>query len=520
VDATIILAQDKDRRTGSTTARAPLARRAGNRFRGTLEPDVRFRRDEMKIGPKTVLLAYFDRWWLPAVTCAALVFIYVLAQVARWWIAKTTFSRLLYVVLLGGLRACVGLSLLMLLAAAVWNLVQKRWAKSILNLAMIFVCGLLALHAYGFLLLVAIFAPDEDHFSDNLVIPNDIAITEPASYLYAEPGDSQDAFQRSLVDALKRPGGDDASVTADIPSLVRIEEKNPQILRRYLETSPAWRVFKEEGAVFAARRWMIGSTWNTRFVGFFTNRDIDPKWSSGLFGGASSGSDAETDSPAVIPKFRTRCSIGLSGKPWMADLTFTTHLRVGETKQVVPDQKRPTERCSHCVMGTGDLVLEIFDESDSNERRLTNAALVELNEEFRPLAESPTWETIEACLPTGSIQHGADSLDLLKRGTDGYYVSETWLNPGEPGMIYLKAFEATQGTPLSVDRIKLTTSEWIGWSDDPAQQFFSSSDFTIYEGDHDKPYAARVEVWFVPDSRGQERKLIEKVFRVEGFQGH
>jgi len=473
----------------------------------------------MNVGPKKILLAYFNSWWLPMVTFMALLFIFVPAQLARWLLIGTTFSRLLDMVLLGGLLGCVGLSFLLLVAAGIWNLVKKRWAKGIVNLAMVPVCWACALSAYSLLLLAATFGTDEDHFSDNLVIPDNMTVTEPAPCIYAAPGDSQDTFQRALVDALKHPGGDDASVTAEIPSLMRLEEKNPQILRRYLETNPAWRVFKEEGAVFAARRWRIGSAWNTRFVGFFTNREIDPDWSSRLFGGASDGSDTETDSPAAIPKFRTRCSIGLSGKPWMADVTFTTHLRAGEAKQVVPDQKRPTERCSHCVIATGDLVLEIFDESDSNERRLTNAALVELNDEFRPLAESPTWETIEACLPAGSIKQGVDSFDLLKRGTDGYYVSETWLNPGEPGMIYLKAFEATHGTPLSVDRIKRTTSEWIGWSADPAEQFFSSSDFTIYEGDFEKPYATRIEVWFVPDSRGPERKLIETIFKINGFHG-
>lgn len=48
--------------------------------------------------------------------------------------------------------------------------------------------------------------------------------------------------------------------------------------------------------------------------------------------------------------------------------------------------------------------------------------------------------------------------------------------------------------------------------------FFSEASFTIYEGDWDKPYAARFEVWFVPDSGKPERKLMEKVFKIEGWQ--
>ena len=45
----------------------------------------------------------------------------------------------------------------------------------------------------------------------------------------------------------------------------------------------------------------------------------------------------------------------------------------------------------------------------------------------------------------------------------------------------------------------------------------SERTFTIYEGDWGKPYAARFEVWFVPASGGQEKKLVEKNFKIEGW---
>jgi hypothetical protein len=40
----------------------------------------------------------------------------------------------------------------------------------------------------------------------------------------------------------------------------------------------------------------------------------------------------------------------------------------------------------------------------------------------------------------------------------------------------------------------------------------------IYEGDWGKPYAARFEVWFTPDAGGPERKLAERIFKIEGWQ--
>jgi hypothetical protein len=48
--------------------------------------------------------------------------------------------------------------------------------------------------------------------------------------------------------------------------------------------------------------------------------------------------------------------------------------------------------------------------------------------------------------------------------------------------------------------------------------YSAESIFTIYEGDWGKPYAARFEVWFFPDNGGKERKLIEKNFKIEGWQ--
>jgi hypothetical protein len=56
------------------------------------------------------------------------------------------------------------------------------------------------------------------------------------------------------------------------------------------------------------------------------------------------------------------------------------------------------------------------------------------------------------------------------------------------------------------------------WSTEPAERFGTKAGFTIYEGDWGKPYAARFEVWFKPDSGKTERKLAERIFKIEGWQ--
>ena len=41
--------------------------------------------------------------------------------------------------------------------------------------------------------------------------------------------------------------------------------------------------------------------------------------------------------------------------------------------------------------------------------------------------------------------------------------------------------------------------------------------FTIYEGDWGDYYAARIEVWHQDANTGEETKLMEKTYRVDGW---
>jgi hypothetical protein len=92
------------------------------------------------------------------------------------------------------------------------------------------------------------------------------------------------------------------------------------------------------------------------------------------------------------------------------------------------------------------------------------------------------------------------------------------LNPGEPGSVYLKAFEVTKGTQLSKDRLEDKSTTRMTWSNDPAEVFGAKAGFTIYEGDWGKSYVARFQVWFKPDSGKPQRKVAERIFKIEGWQ--
>ncbi len=107
----------------------------------------------------------------------------------------------------------------------------------------------------------------------------------------------------------------------------------------------------------------------------------------------------------------------------------------------------------------------------------------------------------------------------------GLYQYAFWTKRIDKGKIYLKAFEITQNNPLSGDRLKESSTISVYNPTDSLVMFQMDKGnsqygrpFTIYEGDWGKPFAARFELWFVPDNGGQERKLIKKNYKVEGWQ--
>ncbi|MFH6933803.1 hypothetical protein [Flavobacterium sp. FlaQc-30] len=99
----------------------------------------------------------------------------------------------------------------------------------------------------------------------------------------------------------------------------------------------------------------------------------------------------------------------------------------------------------------------------------------------------------------------------------GLYEYDFWIGKIENGIIYLKAFEITQNESLSVKELKKRSSIKISNPSNNIKKFGTVGDFTIYEGDWGKPYAARFEVWFKPDNGEKERKLFSKNYKIEGW---
>lgn len=382
-----------------------------------------------------------------------------------------------------GVASLAGLLWFLMLAMA--RLCQKRVAAGFAALA----CLGLVIVA----LLAAMFVGmgvSEDGFANGLTLPKGIELAEPGRHLLSnnEAGDPADTFQAAIRAALAVPGSAQAGINLGLPSLARLRKEHPQLLDRYLAAHPGWRVYEESWGRFATRRWMIGD-----------------HWQMSRYGNYSSFNRKEG------PRYQTRTSIRFSGET-----------RGPRGQRILPNTPegvavdRENDLWQSVVqMPVGDLLLEQLEQSDAIERRITRAALVELEREFAALAVQPTWDNAKRLLPEGAVICGDSAIELS--GWGGIYNAAIRCNPRQPGRVYLKAFEITRACPLSADRLKSSTNEWVGWSDEPAEKFLSETQFTIYEGDWEQYYGARFEVWFIPADGGAERKLLERDFKIEGW---
>lgn len=107
---------------------------------------------------------------------------------------------------------------------------------------------------------------------------------------------------------------------------------------------------------------------------------------------------------------------------------------------------------------------------------------------------------------------------LILYGGLGAYDWDFYYPALPDGILYLRLFEVTENEPLSYEQIKRRTETYVANHNAFGHiEHNQGTGFTIYEGDFEHYYAARVEVWHRDTSTQQERKLIEKIYRVDGW---
>ncbi len=435
--------------------------------------------------------SYFASKWRPA-----LVFLIVLACMTGAAISRIPFL----VMAANGLFILALIALLGVVAAAIWNLLKKRWSEGIVNVLMIVACAVAACMAFAAIMFASLFGPSEDGFADELAIPEGLecAIPDPKeTYFWADRSFmGSDAFQSAVRNALAVPGNGDPSITPAMPSLRKASTDHAAAFLDYLEASPDWHVFFDRGNRFAARRWSYNEEPQETLHGYISE-----------FGG-----------PTI---FQTRCLLCLDRRPWSR--YAVQHIQEGVDPSVPEIKKGNDLYESRVMIECGGVWVELFEQSDNPERRVTKATIKLLEEEFASFLTDPEGAVESArSWSIAWTQRFAGGDEVPFRLVDGLqpgiYDVVYFLNPGEPGTVYLKAYEVTRGTPLSVNRLKARSATRMAWSTNATERFAAKSGFTIYEGDWGKPYAARFEVWFEPDSGASARKLAERVYKIEGWQ--
>lgn len=100
----------------------------------------------------------------------------------------------------------------------------------------------------------------------------------------------------------------------------------------------------------------------------------------------------------------------------------------------------------------------------------------------------------------------------------GIYQYDVYLGNIKKGEVYLKAFEITHNDPLSSQSLAFDSKIAVENPTQTIQKFSLNGDFTIYEGDWDKYYGSRFELWFRPaDKTKPERRLMTKNFIIQGW---
>ena len=108
--------------------------------------------------------------------------------------------------------------------------------------------------------------------------------------------------------------------------------------------------------------------------------------------------------------------------------------------------------------------------------------------------------------------------DLIESFQPGLYEYNFSTKKIDSGYVYLKAYEITKNTKLSENELKNDSKVFVYNNSDSLKTFSTNDDFTIYEGDWGKPYAAKFELWYKNSKTGKEKKILEKNYKIEGWQ--
>jgi len=175
---------------------------------------------------------------------------------------------------------------------------------------------------------------------------------------------------------------------------------------------------------------------------------------------------------------------------------------------------------SYLVLSSDGVTLEIMEDTKQKGRVFTQAACKIITDELQSVLNSNAMTTAEfeqEMIKAGRAKKTEEDIWIENDIQGGMYNVYAYINAQEAGYAYLKIFEATKNTPLSIYDIALHSKKTMNFSKNANLKFLYKCLITINEGNWGVYYPARFELWFVPDSGKEERKLLDQIFKVEGW---
>lgn len=365
---------------------------------------------------------------------------------------------------------------------------------------------IMAVPTFGFLGMVGYTILNYEHlnrdsFAEQLEIPADLEFDLPQEWPPA--GFAKDEHQAFVKQAFLNREEYSSEVKAELSNLKSAVTDHPQLLERFLATHQGWRLHHDGSIKETQRRWIQNGSWLSKMDRCYpyNYNDSQLQFSTSL----------KLKWGQRVPQQFHQPTIAKNGELVVPTLHASSY----------------GPNWSQCFFHIGNqLQLQITETSPVENRAVTQSSLDFINKELEAFAGAVEWKDLKSAL-SSHFREGPESLEIYQeayypRMSDevGSYSMCLWINPGEPGSVYMKAFEVTKNHPLSETGLRYKTSERIGWSTNPEEKFFANSTFSIREGESGQPYAARFEVWFRPLSGEPERKLMEKVILIEGADNH
>lgn len=329
-------------------------------------------------------------------------------------------------------------------------------------------------------------------------LPADVIAENPAEYRWP-PSVAIDEEGQLFSKAFDGPVTGDSAVVVDVPVLDEFSGSERQLLLRHLATSAKWFVGKEmvRGVekLTARRRYVRGGMWLNPLNGYFNE-----------------------------PGDQIRILIGLNGSVYANGFGgLTTYAKSDQGTielKTKPTSSGSQQNDSYLVVTSAGAALEVFEQSARKDRPFTAVALSQLNQELRGVLSSAVAKERgfdPALMPRESIWRGKPEMHLVNyEEEEGTYQAFAYVNPGESGYVYLKTFEGRGNSQISGEEYyKRKSIEYVGWSSDPEEEFFYNTEVEFGEPAVGKTHGVRVEMWFVPEGGGAERKLLERYFEVK-----